>query len=130
VQRSYDNAATQPNDEVPGFSMFRGQENSRWAYAHCWAVNSPVTKNIFIRPRPLVGSATFYPKMELVASRTYSVQDSNFSHWCLWRVRFCEVWHCVTGWVHPVVSQGHSDFCLMGKPSENAWTCRWKHQNP
>jgi hypothetical protein len=29
VQRSYDNAATQPNDEVPGFSMFRGQENSR-----------------------------------------------------------------------------------------------------
>jgi len=62
---SYSSPAIQPNEElaVRGFSMFSAQEDSRWVCSHCWAVNNPVTKYIFIRPSSLVAPATSHPKM-------------------------------------------------------------------
>jgi len=48
--------------DIRGQADIRGQEDSRWVCSRCWAVNNPVTENIFIRPSSVVASVTFHLK--------------------------------------------------------------------
>jgi hypothetical protein len=130
----YNNRTIEPNDDLAarGFSMFRGQEGTRWVCSHCWAVNNPGAENIFIRPSSLVDSLTFHPKMG--TCRFQNIFCARFKLFTVVLMKtevLCGVTlsHCI-GWVLPVVSKGHSDFFFMVRPSKNAWIWSWKHQNP
>ena len=54
-----------------------------------------------------------------------------FSGRFCWRIKSSLMWHCVIGWVVPVISKGPNAFICTGRQSSwSPWPCTLRHYNP